>query len=435
MSGAKLNLVNSNDKGRSIFSATDFHLGSLIINEKCRSACLKSTKITLNCSRCFCILKNKVSCVSCEIINYCSKKCLKEDEKMHELECQELIRFYSSTSGQYPVDLVRLTYSILVLAKNTDYKLDMCQIEFESLGIDKRNNLIQLSLMLYVFSNGQFRKSQCLDMITRISCNVFHVYDNDLEEIGLGYFPIVSLINHDCKPNAILVLDNDVVNVIATENIGPDDEITISYLDLLKTTNERKKYLKENYGFHCRCSRCNILDQSMVFPLDNYFCFKCSKEVLDDCNHCGTSYSINHPLIAKMYVSMNKLTKFVNNNSPIDICYLNEWLDTINQMNKNEYFNRNIHLIDFNIKIFNYMIELNEYNKSVVEIGMFLLNIYQKVYSKLSIEYAMLCKDIGLYLFKHEGYSNKFLEESFKIFKLLRFNNENTSLLVLNKIL
>ncbi|KAF2813999.1 SET domain-containing protein [Mytilinidion resinicola] len=74
---------------------------------------------------------------------------------------------------------------------------------------------------------------------------------------GLGLFPIVARINHSCRPNAAYFWSEGLGRrvVYAGRNIEEGEEISISYIPLLKTTKEREKRLIQ-YGFRCECKAC-----------------------------------------------------------------------------------------------------------------------------------------------------------------------------------
>eukprot|EP00929_Paragymnodinium_shiwhaense_P016829 TRINITY_DN125474_c0_g1_i1.p1 TRINITY_DN125474_c0_g1~~TRINITY_DN125474_c0_g1_i1.p1 ORF type:complete len:323 (-),score=59.51 TRINITY_DN125474_c0_g1_i1:48-1016(-) len=95
-------------------------------------------------------------------------------------------------------------------------------------------------------------------------------FNMDLKEGAPGYdvgeclFNNICRINHSCSPNLTFDLswnaeDRRVYNhVSAATNITAGDEINISYLPvrLSLPVSERRKQLKEHWGFLCDCQRC-----------------------------------------------------------------------------------------------------------------------------------------------------------------------------------
>ncbi|KAI8627336.1 hypothetical protein F5Y19DRAFT_477549 [Xylariaceae sp. FL1651] len=71
-------------------------------------------------------------------------------------------------------------------------------------------------------------------------------------------FPHVSRFNHDCRPNADYYFDpvTFTQRVHAVRPILPGEEITISYMDLIQTREERRQRIQNTWHFDCSCSLC-----------------------------------------------------------------------------------------------------------------------------------------------------------------------------------
>ena len=98
-----------------------------------------------------------------------------------------------------------------------------------------------------------------------LSCNGITITNDSLEPLGIGIYPLLSLVNHSCLPNCCVYFDSQtsaaqppraVLKVITPIQSG--DCLNIAYIDLASTTISRRRELKENYCFDCRCSRCTV---------------------------------------------------------------------------------------------------------------------------------------------------------------------------------
>ena len=71
-------------------------------------------------------------------------------------------------------------------------------------------------------------------------------------------FPLVSMINHSCTPNAQLELDGSISKLVPLRDIMKNEEIHISYINSGPGTSkdERQEILYNGWGFVCRCERC-----------------------------------------------------------------------------------------------------------------------------------------------------------------------------------
>jgi SET and MYND domain-containing protein len=113
-------------------------------------------------------------------------------------------------------------------------------------------NLVNLILQ---FPSVDLR--EIAENFSKFSCNAHSICDSELRPQGIGLFPLVSIINHSCSPNAVLVFEEQMAVVRAMDNISKDSEITISYIETAGSTLTRQKSLKEQYLFHCQCARCS----------------------------------------------------------------------------------------------------------------------------------------------------------------------------------
>ncbi|OAA55029.1 SET domain protein [Niveomyces insectorum RCEF 264] len=99
------------------------------------------------------------------------------------------------------------------------------------------------------------------ERVTKIlATNAFDIDGDDDGEYGLFVvFPEVSRLNHDCRPNADYHYDYDTLtqHVHAVRPIAAGEEITVSYMDLIKPRQQRVDKLQSTWGFQCGCSLCS----------------------------------------------------------------------------------------------------------------------------------------------------------------------------------
>lgn len=89
-------------------------------------------------------------------------------------------------------------------------------------------------------------------LLTIFRSNAYNTGDS-----RVGLFPKIARINHSCTPNS----GNEWVEgagyrvIYASRDIEEGEEITVSYIPLLKKTADRQSRLGQ-YGFTCDCSAC-----------------------------------------------------------------------------------------------------------------------------------------------------------------------------------
>ncbi|KAK0701575.1 hypothetical protein B0T26DRAFT_733950 [Lasiosphaeria miniovina] len=81
-------------------------------------------------------------------------------------------------------------------------------------------------------------------------------------QIHIGMFTEAARINHSCRPNAYFRFSERMLamEVVAYHNIEAGEEIEMSYVPITETREDRRKYLKENWGFDCTCELCRATD-------------------------------------------------------------------------------------------------------------------------------------------------------------------------------
>ncbi|KAL1836193.1 hypothetical protein VTJ49DRAFT_5460 [Mycothermus thermophilus] len=80
-------------------------------------------------------------------------------------------------------------------------------------------------------------------------------------EVHVGVFPEVARINHSCRPK--FSERRLTMEIVAYREIKPGEEILISYVPLETPVEQRKRYLKENWGFECTCSLCRGSEEEL----------------------------------------------------------------------------------------------------------------------------------------------------------------------------
>ncbi|CAO3600003.1 unnamed protein product [Absidia cylindrospora] len=107
----------------------------------------------------------------------------------------------------------------------------------------------------YLVDSGM-TTDELVHYLCRFQCNNFGIHDDHLFTIGEGSYPVASLFNHSCRPNAVVLYDGTLLSVVAIEPTNPDQEITIAYVDAAHDRSHRQSTLLGKYFFNCHCVRC-----------------------------------------------------------------------------------------------------------------------------------------------------------------------------------
>ncbi|KAH6799925.1 SET domain group 37 [Perilla frutescens var. hirtella] len=303
------------EKGRCLFTTRDFSPGEVIISENPYVSVPNKNKESpqSKCEWCF-SSTNLKKCSACHVVWYCSSKCQKSDWKLHSAECGALSK----------VDMERLkslTPSLRLMVKlcmrrkleiqkiihtsaTESYKYVEALVSHMS-DIDEKQMLLYAQManlvnLILQWPDSQINIKEIAENFSKLACNAHTICDGELRPLGTGLYPVVSIINHSCLPNSVLVFEGRLAVVRAMQHIPKGTEVLISYVDIAGSTITRKKTLKEQYYFSCACPRCIELGQSDDIResaiLEGYRCkdSKCDGFLLRDsdnkgfiCQQCG----------------------------------------------------------------------------------------------------------------------------------------------------
>ncbi|KFP39115.1 Histone-lysine N-methyltransferase SMYD3, partial [Chlamydotis macqueenii] len=93
-------------------------------------------------------------------------------------------------------------------------------------------------------------------LFLQVTCNCFTISNGEMQDVGVGLYPSMSLLNHSCDPNCVIVFEGYQLLLHSIREIQIGEELTISYIESLMPTNERQKQLMRQYCFECDCLLC-----------------------------------------------------------------------------------------------------------------------------------------------------------------------------------
>ncbi|EYU22920.1 hypothetical protein ABFS82_03G103400 [Erythranthe guttata] len=302
-------------KGRCLFTTRDFSPGEVIISQIPYVAVPNKNKESPE-SKCeWCFSSNTLkACSACRVVWYCSSNCQKSDWKFHRIECRTLSKV-DKERVKLLTPSVRLMVKLCIRRKLEIEKIfpatvadnykhvdalvsHMSEVEEKQLILyAQMANLVNLILQ---WPDSDINIKEIAENFSKLACNAHTICDSELRPLGTGLYPVISIINHSCLPNSVLVFEERLAVVRAMQYIPKGTEVTISYVEIAGSTITRQKSLKEQYFFTCSCPRCIKLGQSEDIQesaiLEGYSCkeSECDGFLLRDsdnkgfvCQKCG----------------------------------------------------------------------------------------------------------------------------------------------------
>ncbi|XP_036382478.1 histone-lysine N-methyltransferase SMYD1b isoform X1 [Megalops cyprinoides] len=279
-------VFNSPGKGRGLRATKDLWAGDVVFSEPSFAAVVFDNMAEHVCHSCFRRQQKLQRCGQCRFAQYCDRTCQRAGWNEHKQECSAI-----KTFGKVPNENIRLAARILwriekegevvsdtqltTLEDLEDHVADMLADDLKDLKVDIHN-----FLDYWPRNSKQHKVDYISHIFGVINCNGFMVSDQrGLQAVGVGLFPNLCLVNHNCWPNCTVILNHgnqSAVNSMfhsqrrielrALGKIAPEEEVTVTYVDFLNVSTERQRLLKEQYFFNCTCQHCteHIKDDIMM---------------------------------------------------------------------------------------------------------------------------------------------------------------------------
>ncbi|XP_021900600.1 histone-lysine N-methyltransferase ASHR1 isoform X2 [Carica papaya] len=312
-----LTISNFPNKGRCLLTTRDFYPGEVVISQQPYVCVSNNSSTDSRCDGCF-TTSNLKKCSACQIVWYCGSTCQKLEWKLHRLECQALCRL-EKDRRKLVTPSIRLMLKLYLRKKLQNEKVisttAMNNFKLVEVLVAHMSDIEEKQLVLYaqmaslvnlILQWPDINIKEIAENFSKLACNAHTICDSELRPVGTGLYPVVSIINHSCLPNAVLVFEGRVAVVRAVQNIPKGSEVSISYIETAGSTMTRQKVLKEQYFFDCTCPRCIKVGHSddiqETAVLEGYRCTDngCSGFLLRDsdgrgfvCQICGLLRSKN----------------------------------------------------------------------------------------------------------------------------------------------
>uniref|UniRef100_A0A8C5MU57 [histone H3]-lysine(4) N-trimethyltransferase n=1 Tax=Leptobrachium leishanense TaxID=445787 RepID=A0A8C5MU57_9ANUR len=119
-----------------------------------------------------------------------------------------------------------------------------------------RSIIKKMSLFIFLLTVKHPLILDILCLFLQVTCNSFTISDGEMQDVGVGLYPSMSLLNHSCDPNCVIVFEGKCLHLRTVKEIPKGEELTISYIDVMMPTRQRQNQLKRQYCFTCDCHRC-----------------------------------------------------------------------------------------------------------------------------------------------------------------------------------
>ncbi|XP_068088168.1 histone-lysine N-methyltransferase SMYD3 isoform X2 [Hyperolius riggenbachi] len=265
-------IFQSPGKGNGLRATRDLTVSEMVISTEpfVYTACHGKTR-GATCHYCLRRSKKLQRCSQCKFAQYCNSVCQRNAWKDHKRECRCLKSVYPNI----PTDSVRLISRIIFkLLENPAcssgelYSIHDLQSHVQELREEMKEGLGHLAATLEQYLKTEIQDSTQLppgfhifEYFSKVTCNSFTISDGELQDVGVGLYPSMSLLNHSCDPNCVIVFEGTCLQLRTVKKITKGQEMTISYIDVKMPTHQRQAQLNRQYCFSCDCHRCLTKDK------------------------------------------------------------------------------------------------------------------------------------------------------------------------------
>ncbi|KAI8052292.1 hypothetical protein BDF22DRAFT_687497 [Syncephalis plumigaleata] len=260
ISSVPVTLKRESNKGRCVYADAPITAGTVVMSECAIAAAVSTDKIADYCSYCFRGNSSLRRCTGCQLLHYCNTTCQRADWRMHKYECKALKRLDSNSaikaiSTRIMARLLRQRHQDTSMARLVD-RLEGHKAQHTTTVMERYAQLSLAVRELIDASELPSSAAELLELWCRLGCNSHAILDAELEDVGVGIYIGLSLLNHSCSPNCTILFDGTTAVTRSLCAINPGEELTINYLDVTLPKAKRQKELQDRYFFTCRCDKC-----------------------------------------------------------------------------------------------------------------------------------------------------------------------------------
>ncbi|MCL7044521.1 hypothetical protein MKW94_030066 [Papaver nudicaule] len=398
-----LTISTTPEKGRCLISTRNFLPGEVIITQE-PYVCVPNNSSEPKCDGCF-KSGNLKKCSACQVPWYCGSTCQKSEWKLHRLECQAIAGLSKERRKSLTPSLRLMVRLYLKRKLQNDRVLQTTAMDNYNLVealVDHMSDIEEKQLVLYaqmanlvnlILAWPESNIKEIAQNFSKLACNAHTICDGELRPLGTGLYPVISIINHSCSPNAILVFERQRAVIRAVEVIPQGTEVFISYIETAESTTTRQKALKEQYFFTCSCPSCRkgiYMEVQESAILEGYRCKadKCTGFLLRDpddegfvCQTCGLVRSKEEILNISTDVKQmeDKASKFLSSGNYLEasVMYRN-----VEQLQLKLCHPFSINLMRTKESLLKILMELEDW-KGALTYCRYVLPAYQRVYPEI----------------------------------------------------
>lgn len=280
-----LEIQQNEEFGRHVIAKCDIDVGQTVLVED-NFVSFASAIDRIQCYTCLQAMKNFIACSNCTDVMFCSEKCRDQNE-IHQKFCgaaihrmpndvkfiaksilMALIAFSSADELMDFVEDVLSKRGSEIPAAANDPKskyglfLNLQPAKWESFDISSAYRTFT-GLLDMPFVQNMFNSEKSQRFLMHLIGEHFLIISNNSygglvsSQSTMGTLAtVLSLFNHACAPNLFNSSTGNSEVCITMRPIKKGDQLFVKYLCGDRTTRQRQEILLKQYGFLCKCDKC-----------------------------------------------------------------------------------------------------------------------------------------------------------------------------------
>lgn len=197
--------------------------------------------------------------------------------QIHKIECQALGKLEDIADiSEVDKDLIRMSISYIsriMVNKTNETKKKISSLNFFCTRTDVEGLISHRKTMsedmlnksrkaadslMKLFAVPYVSVDQIVDFMCQVNSNCHGLSAINQTQYGLGLYPLGAIFNHSCHPNCLYVNEGKLLVFRCVRPVKKGEELTVNYVSLYQSRNQRRKDLLQSKNFLCNCSRCSL---------------------------------------------------------------------------------------------------------------------------------------------------------------------------------
>ena len=267
-----LRVLRDKNLGRMVIADRDLAAGELVFEEEPFVQTIHDRCESTNCHHCYAPVtkegttRRAISCPECQgQVTYCSEACARGGLEQHSAECGVLGALASSGNTGLLRGLRGLRLFIRLVHKAANdpatfaQKIERMTEHYDEATAQRRQWLETMADQINRFVPPEVRmeRVRLAKLVDRVHTNLYAVQNQAGLQFGSALYPDAgSLFNHSCAPTAVVSFRGRMWRLHTLRKVSRGEEITVSYIELYASRDERQAAVLAKKGFTCACTRC-----------------------------------------------------------------------------------------------------------------------------------------------------------------------------------